>query len=104
MSELAEWLRRQIAEDKRLAREAAAVSPQVVNVSCEFKELPELWVQFDPQRVLAECDAKELLIALAEVTEGRSLHADAWAIGKGILATLSVPYADRPGYRSEWAP
>ncbi len=60
--------------------------------------------RWNPARVLAECAAKRELIWMANPYDfaddggtGMSEHADE------ILRTLALPYADRPGYRQEWA-
>lgn len=58
-----------------------------------------------PARILAECDAKRELLALADPYDfaddggtGMSVHADT------ILRILAVPYAAHPDYQNEWRP
>lgn len=51
--------------------------------------------RWDPARVLAECETKRRIIEWASEEPGR--------VGPA-LSMLSLPYADHPDYRSEWAP
>ncbi|MER8233489.1 DUF6221 family protein [Streptomyces sp. NPDC094049] len=63
----------------------------------------------DPARVLAEVEAKRLLLTeYAEVRGNEAADyewAGGWARGLGqAVAFLALPYADHPDYRPEWAP
>jgi hypothetical protein len=63
----------------------------------------------DPARVLAEVRAKRLLIDLhAACGSGSGYCDDGGHVQYGgvcfNLAVLTLPYADRPGYREEWRP
>ena len=51
-----------------------------------------------PARVLAECEAKQLLVKY----EAQWLHDP--LIPTFVLRVLSLPYADHPDYQQEWAP
>jgi len=53
----------------------------------------------DPARVLAECEAKRLLLEL-HGPHGR----DTEALPCRELAVLALPYADHPDYQPEWRP
>lgn len=57
----------------------------------------------DPARVLAEVDAKRRLLSMADDMAGGDPYQEGPA-GVEVLALLALPYADRPGYRSEWSP
>jgi hypothetical protein len=64
--------------------------------------------------VLAECEAKRRIVALAieaqrRMMDGPDLHKDgtfhtvsAWM--RDVLCRLAAVYAEHPDYRSEWAP
>ncbi|WP_405960783.1 DUF6221 family protein [Streptomyces sp. NBC_00024] len=63
----------------------------------------------DPTRVLREIDAKRQLLARYE--ELRAASKEQGLIGDVteeyqdfLLRLLALPYADKPGYREEWAP
>lgn len=71
----------------------------------------------DPARVLAEIDAKRRILddivpdadGLDMQVDGefrvgrRDLAAEPY-LGDALMQLLALPYADRPGYRSEWRP
>jgi len=50
----------------------------------------------DPARVLAECEAKRLILALSEHGCGDDYER--------VQRALALPYADRPGYQQKWKP
>lgn len=62
--------------------------------------------RWDPARVLVECDTKRRIIELLAASQANCFcdsfghHADE----ERMLRFLALPYADRPGYRAEWAP
>lgn len=66
--------------------------------------------EWDPQRVLAEVEAKRRIVDLHEgehacSTYDRDGNIDncTWVIGYcSTLRLLALPYADRAGYRKEW--
>lgn len=92
---------------------------------CESPEIAAHIATHDPARVLAECEAKRRIVemhAVVELKDWRSLdggyptctvsHAcetcgtyseypEAWPCDT--LRALALPYADREGYRQEWA-
>lgn len=156
MDDLVTWLLEQIAEDERVARaatdgpwewdgEAVDVVPSSrgvdfiaryrwVSMSDSETEgvLPadgEHIADWDPARVLAECEAKRKLVELhrriwltpgapyfndAHLTkdpmpiccscapETQFRRATSWPCRT--LKALALPYVDRPGYREEWKP
>lgn len=51
----------------------------------------ETW---NPDRVLAECEAKREILDVTRGTYSSDL----------VRRLLALPYADRPGYREEWRP
>ncbi len=63
--------------------------------------------RWDPARILAECDAKRRIIArLTEFarTEDDDHYGEHTMALVDTLEFFALPYAGRPGYRSEWAP
>lgn len=102
MDDLVSWLRAQLDDDERVAREAAGhVDPE----QCEHI------ARWDPTRVLAEIDAKRRIMdgldidINGEASPWRGCGDDCefkaiyWAV-----QVLALPYADRAGYREEWRP
>jgi hypothetical protein len=70
-------------------------------------------IRHDPARVLAEVDAKRRILARHEQCGTGHGYCDdgghGWRLDDGTPVCgdkldLTRPYADRPGYRSEWAP
>ncbi|MGY1843008.1 DUF6221 family protein [Modestobacter sp. SYSU DS0875] len=73
-------------------------------------------VRWDPERVVAECDAKRRVVegcaaALVVPPLHRKLLASSVNYDRGrreladqALRLLALPYADHPGYRQEWRP
>lgn len=119
--DLAAWLREQIAEDRRAASEAEADRDDDWWWGPDSESASERHIaRWDPDRVLAECDAKERILAAHRVEQFSprpgvphtvgcfSCHiADATLYAGGYcdtLRALALPYADRPGYREEWRP
>lgn len=127
MDDLVTWLRAQLDEDERVARAAEAdnASPwqieepganirtadhyTVVHIEDSTPEpaTAEHIARWDPARVLAEIDAKRRIIAhigMVVISPGReALPAEYVEQMELFLRALALPYADRPGYRSEWA-
>lgn len=142
--DLATWLLEQIAEDELRANAAKvsvterglrAAPPWIAagslllalqsdgshdEIACTanyyLDDALEHAARWDPDRVLAECDAKRRIIAehplfdtdvepccrmCGEGTFDGSLQGD-WPCLT--LKLLALPFADRPGYRAEWRP
>ncbi|MFJ6566246.1 DUF6221 family protein [Streptomyces sp. NPDC091292] len=131
MDDLVDWLRAQLDEDKRIAQAAtwcddaatwrAAVSEYgtparpggprwyvedsmedgvvtTVDPQASADEGVALHIaEHDPARVLREIDAKRRVLNTLHEEGGDRMFAD-------IFHLLALPYADRPGYRQEWAP
>lgn len=111
---LDEFLLARIAEDKRIATDAATATG-----SEEWTEAAEHVRRHDPARVLAECTAKRrLVLACRDVRPDRAFlgarpegladfpltPADQHQLAALTLALLALPYADHPEYRQEWRP
>ena len=72
-------------------------------------------VPWEPDRVLAECEAKRLIVELAYEATGLDMtndldraitaRADSGVefVGERILRALALPYADHPAFRPEWS-
>jgi hypothetical protein len=123
---LDQFLLARIAEDKRMATDAAGASGREdwtsddVPGDCALAgPAAELVARYDPARVLAECAAKrKLVLACMEArpdlaflgTRPRGM-AD-WPLSPSgphqmaalTLAVLAMPYADHPDYHAEWRP
>ncbi len=116
---LTEFLLARIAEDEAAARSATAPSEMHPWGDRSLPPTPlERWpdevrgylggtlgehcAHWDPARVLAECDAKRLIVEMddprGEWDTGfeRALHS--------VLALLVLPYADHPDYDESWRP
>lgn len=126
MGDLVRWLGEQLDEDERIARAATpgpwklARQPGVEWVSsAEYwavadcsdadpaRENAEHVAAWDPARVLREIDAKRRIIADYErYAAERRRELGGWNTDEvsPILTALALPYADKPGYREEWAP
>lgn len=94
MTDLAEWLLTQIAEDEATARDSDAAPWR--------DHVHDLDVSgwFDPDRVLAECESKRRIIDWADA-EALDPFGDQ---RMQLLRLLALPYADRDGYLEEWQP
>lgn len=119
MDDLVQWLRAQLDEDERIAKEAGGRRGQWrLARPLDDAELGDAsWLRppylkhverHDPARVLAEIDAKRRILYLAvqlpKVTASTDMfdnNRDAWA---EVLKQLAAPYAGRPGYKPEWRP
>ncbi|WP_116451594.1 DUF6221 family protein [Blastococcus litoris] len=110
--DLDQFLLARIAEDKRIATDAAAGGD-------EWGEGSEHVRRHDPARVLAECTAKRrLVLACRDARPDRAFlgarpegladfpltPADQHQLAALTLALLALPYADHPEYRPEWRP
>jgi hypothetical protein len=123
---LDQFLLARIAEDKRVATDAAGAHGREDWIPADVPEdsglagaAAELVARYDPARVLAECAAKRKLVMAC-----RDARPDLAFLGtrpRGMadfplapsgphqlaaftLAVLAMPYADHPDYRDEWRP
>ncbi|WP_369135654.1 DUF6221 family protein [Modestobacter sp. I12A-02662] len=122
---LDQFLLARIAEDKRIATDAAGAigrgdwTPADVPEESGLAGAAELVARYDPARVLAECAAKRKLVMAC-----RDARPDLAFLGtrpRGMadfplspsgphqlaaftLAVLAMPYAGHPDYRDEWRP
>ena len=122
---LDEFLLARIAEDKRVAMDAAGADgragwgPDLVGDGPGGPRSTEHVVRHDPARVLAECSAKRRIVLACRDARPETAFvgthppgmADFPATAHGqhqlaalTLALLALPYADHPHYRAEWRP
>ena len=85
------------------------VGPEEDDVCCNDSGISRHIVNWDPARALAEVDAKRRLLDLHPYAGMLSApeSCEPCAAHPGPCATLrllTLPYADRPGYREEWRP
>ena len=123
---LDEFLLARIAEDKRIATDAARHSGQE---EWDVADLPgsgpphdqaaEHVARHDPARVLAECSARRRLVLVCrDIGPDRAFlgarpegladfpltPTDRHQLAAVTLALLALPYAGHPEYRPEWRP
>jgi Family of unknown function (DUF6221) len=121
LPDLDQFLLARIAEDKRIAADAAAAggSPHWDGDGAGSPQAVEHVAHHDPARVLAECAAKRRLV-LACRDSAPDLHflgarprgladftltpGDQHQLAALTLALLALPYADHHDYRPEWRP
>jgi hypothetical protein len=123
---LDEFLLARIAEDKRIADDAAAASGReawsVENASSdgrEQRETAEHVARYDPGRVLAESIAKRRIVLACRAARPDMAFLgtrppgmkdfpltprDQHQFAALTLALLALPYADHPDFRPEWRP
>jgi len=121
---LDEFLLARIAEDKRVAMDAAGDgpgrwSPDVVGDGPTGPGSAEHVIRHDPARVLAECSAKRRIVLACRDARPETKFLGARPPGMAdfpiaahgqhqlaavTLALLALPYADHPHYRPEWRP
>lgn len=93
MSDLETWLRAQLDEDERIAREAVAEevgsSTKDLGLSEAIGYPCERYLEISPHRVLSEVLVKRAL--LYEVGRTR------------VLRLLAAPYSGRAGFHPEWS-
>lgn len=99
MTDLATWLLACIAED-----EAEADDLHDRKVCDQYSYDPRCCDCGMPTRVLAECAAKRAIVEWAQAFEMTIFGGATWNPNETVLCLLALPYADRPGYRQEWAP
>lgn len=125
MEDLVQWLTAQLDEDERIARRAGGLAwyrpPEYLGDPAAIRDSEqervvcyEGWpsegqavhiAEWDPARVLREIDAKRDLLRFAE---GIHDHHETFTTGvaarlEQTLRLFALAYADRPGYREEWA-
>jgi hypothetical protein len=133
MDELVQWLRAQLDEDERIARDAGGAWMEVPDTNwvltapvplTEWKPpdsdrnvgvIPREWdrshiIRHDPAQVLREVDAKRAVVnRYAEIADSDidmpndPEYAYANAYGE-VVRHLAVAYADRAGYLDAWRP
>jgi hypothetical protein len=122
---LDEFLLARIAEDKRIAADAAAAGQErwqpedVPTPGSAHPHVGEHVARHDPARVLAECAAKRrLVLACRDSGFDRAFLGarprgladfllsphDQHQLAALTLALLAMPYADHSDYRPEWRP
>ena len=114
MEDLIAWLRAQLDEDERVIRGWASAC---VHVEACFDGSSDFLDRFTEDRMLAEVDAKRQLMELHRPVRKRSTGSDGGVIEDckmcdhfpaqypcATMRLLALPYADRSGYRQEWAP
>jgi hypothetical protein len=122
LDELITWLREQLDDDERVARDAAdhdsgrwfmgdkwnvfRAEDMTPDDDIECNELvvygnvkpqSEHIARWDPARVLAEVDAKRRILETLHHEGGDHLFSDTFRL-------LAAPYAGRKGWREEWRP
>ena len=117
--DLDQFLLARIAEDKRVAADAAVAGPAGPYPGDPSSPAAEHAARHDPARVLAECAAKRrLVLACRDSAPDRHFlgarpqgladfplsPADQHQLAALTLALLALPYADHPDYRPEWRP
>ncbi|TFV71334.1 hypothetical protein E4P39_18690 [Blastococcus sp. CT_GayMR19] len=122
---LDEFLLARIAEDKRVATDAAGADrkgewgPDLVGDGPGGPRSTAHVVRHDPARVLAECSAKRRIVLACRDARPETafvgIHPrgmadfpvtaqDQHQLAALTLALLALPYADHPHYRPEWRP
>ena len=123
VDDLVMWLRAQLDEDERVAqrvrsetegtwawtyRNVHAVKTDGTTEPIASTDTGAQAVYFglwNPDRVLAEVDAKQRIVdSFAASTEPLTARTAEKAVARMVLKLLALPYADRPGYRDEWRP
>jgi hypothetical protein len=101
------WLREQLDEDERAAREAHIPHPwySADDLSKSHHDggaglndfEADHIARWDPARVLREVEARRRMVEFA-------LRLDYGTDEGDLQRLLALPYSDHPGYRQEWAP
>jgi Family of unknown function (DUF6221) len=124
--DLDQFLLARIAEDKRIATDAAAASGRAEWAPADLPgsgpphdPAAEHVARHDPARVLAECGARRrLVLACRDIGPDRAFlgarpegladfpltPTDQHQLAAVTLALLALPYAGHPEYRREWRP
>jgi hypothetical protein len=99
--DLVTWLRAQIDEDQWHAEELRR--SRWSHVDFVTSRGSSTWRCIDPDRLLAEVEAKGRILDEIERAEGACLNGRCDPIDADrIVRLLAHPYADRDGYRREW--
>lgn len=108
MDDLVTWLRAQLDDDERVARQVTA-EPGGFYIEAETDDVNIMTVgayvhRWTPKRVLAEVEAKRRI--LDRLRDERGFYRDDIASGTAepVIRMLALPYAAMPGYREEWRP
>ncbi|HEY9414308.1 MAG TPA: DUF6221 family protein [Pseudonocardia sp.] len=117
--DLVAWLREQLDEDERIAREANQPGERWFasgDPSVNLHALTAHAQRWNPARAVAEVEAKRRIIARHGMLEVFGTKVCAYCAtlqgqrpGNGYwpcpeILDAALPYADRPGYRDEWRP
>jgi hypothetical protein len=108
MDELVEWLRAQLDEDERIARDAlrraTTTRRWIGGAWVEDVVQPPEWRRsvWDPARVLREIDAKRRMLVRCQEA---MLAANPMPVhfAKQTVREMALPYSDRPGYEAALA-
>jgi hypothetical protein len=102
--ELTEFLLARIAEDERGARQAQADPHGCHDVlAAYFDDTDKTW-RFTHARVLAECEAKRRIVAMAQRFTAMPDDSGTDIVLDDVLRLLALPYADHPDYDEAWKP
>lgn len=110
---ITEFLLARIAEDENVARHPSPMFPMVgaahhswelgVNTDRDYQDST---IVIDPARVLAECEAKRLIVDLHTPVDDEAdgwcnrCDGDGWPCGT--MAALASVYSDHPDYDEAW--
>jgi hypothetical protein len=106
--DLVTWLRAQLDEVQRMAGEAPP--DEWDDPYGEFRSrggpLFDHVLWHSPAQVLAEVEAKRRILDLIREPDDPNDDEQVWyqCALADVARLLALPYADRPGYRAEWAP
>ncbi len=101
MSDIADFLLARIADDEKVAEAAIGTGYDLgYRLAVDEVEGHRSGVHIDPDRVLAECEAKRRIVE----EWGRVERLGTNGFGPGVLRHLASVYADHPDYREEWRP
>ncbi len=95
---LTEFLLARIAEDEAQAKRSVAQNATNPNL-----RIPASWIEGVATRVLAECEAKRMIVSPHKSGGGEYGKGYADAVVDTLCCLASV-YADHPDYREEWRP
>jgi hypothetical protein len=115
MSDLITWLRQQLDDDERVARQVMA-EPGGFYLEAETDDTNVMTIgahvyRWDPARVLAEVEAKrrildayEMAAGVVDLQDGQPDAEDVSALEAlaDVVRALAQPYARREGWREGW--
>jgi uncharacterized protein DUF6221 len=111
VEEMIAWTHQQLDADERIIREAAGDYFYSDGHGAAVQRWFERWNPEDPDGMLAEVKAKRQILDLLAATLATSSEyftvescdeIDA-ILAEAVLRKLAQPYAERPGWREEWA-